>query len=147
MMSYYEAPNFAPRSLFLAGGITGCPDWQSEAVEKLRSYNVEFYNPRRKDFPIDNPDESEKQIYWERHHLEKADAILFWFPKETLCPITLFELGFWLGRKSKPIFVGYHKEYRRRMDVIIQCRLSGIQASDEFGNVLGKVREWAIYGF
>jgi hypothetical protein len=48
--------------------------------------------------------------------------VSFWFPKETLCPITLYELGK-QSASNKPIFVGVHPEYARRRDVEIQTQL------------------------
>jgi len=39
-----------------------------------------------------------------------------------LCPITLYELGTWL-MTDKPLFVGVHPAYARRLDVEIQTRL------------------------
>ena len=37
------------------------------------------YNPRRKDFPINDPIASEEQITWEFEHLKNSDIIIFWF--------------------------------------------------------------------
>ena len=108
--------------LFLAGGITGCPDWQADVVKLLENTDVILFNPRRKDFPIHDPLAAEAQIKWEHDHLRKANAILFWFPKETLCPIVLYELGAW-SMTAKPIFVGMHPYYQRRHDVEIQTKL------------------------
>jgi hypothetical protein len=79
-------------------------------------------NPRRRDWP-DDPVEIERQIAWEHRHLKSARAILFWFPSETLCPITLYELGAW-SQSSKPLFVGVHPGYQRRLDVVVQTRLA-----------------------
>ena len=55
-MEYIEAPNKVKHrptksSIFLAGGITGCPDWQKHVVTTLRDLPVRIYNPRRSDFP------------------------------------------------------------------------------------------------
>ena len=124
-MIYIEAPNNYEgneRSLFLAGGITECPDWQSELVEILKNENITLLNPRRRNFP-NTPDASEKQIIWEHEHLRKATAISFWFPKETLCPITLYELGTW-SMTDKPLFIGVNPDYQRRRDVEIQTKLA-----------------------
>jgi hypothetical protein len=128
---YIEAPaEYEPGSLpgvFLAGGITGCPDWQREMVALLRDLPVAILNPRRANFPIADPTAASAQIEWEFRHLRKADAILFWFPCETLCPISLYELGAWSrdrsGQKSKPLFIGVHPQYQRRADVEIQTNL------------------------
>ncbi len=113
------------RGIFLAGGITGCPDWQSTIICNVRDYTQPtLLNPRRANFPIDDPNAAASQIRWERLHLDHADAIVFWFPKETLCPIVLFELGAALyGREDTPLFIGTDPEYQRRQDVIIQTSL------------------------
>ena len=125
-MFYIESPNIFKsldsKSIFLAGGITDCPDWQSKMVEFLKGTNYILLNPRRENFPIDNPDASLKQITWEHHALRYADLILFWFPKETLCPIVLYELGAWT-MTHKPLCVGVDSGYKRRQDVEIQTQL------------------------
>lgn len=109
-------------TLFLAGGITGCPGWQYDIIEMLQDTYLTLINPRRKDFPIDDPAAAEVQITWEYIHLKLADEILFWFPCETLCPITLFELGKWVA-SDKKIYVGVHPDYKRKQDVEIQTEL------------------------
>lgn len=125
-MRYMEAPvnyNDCPgSSIFLAGGITGCPDWQQEIVHLFTATDFTLLNPRRKNFPIGDPKAAFEQIKWEHHALRDADAILFWFPHETICPIVLYELGAW-SMTDKPIFVGVHPEYKRRQDVEIQSQL------------------------
>jgi nucleoside 2-deoxyribosyltransferase-like protein len=128
IMKYIEAPqNYrkgpSETALFLAGGITDCPDWQREVVYSLGHIALTLYNPRRAHFPIDEPDVAEGQIKWEHYMLRDADAILFWFPCETLNPIVLYELGAW-SMTSKPIFVGVHPDYQRRQDVEIQTGLA-----------------------
>lgn len=111
------------KSVFLAGGITGCPDWQQDMRRLLRDADLILLNPRRANFPIGDPDAAQEQIAWEHNHLREASAILFWFPCETLCPIVLYELGAW-SMANKPIFVGVHPDYSRRRDVEIQTRLA-----------------------
>ena len=91
-------------------------------------------NPRRKYFDVKNKNASAEQIKWEFGMLWKADIIPFWFPKETLCPITLYELGSHLSRlnmndiAAMPIHVpkigiGTEKGYARADDVWLQSRL------------------------
>lgn len=109
-------------SIFLAGGITDCPDWQKEIATLLKDEDVILLNPRRKDFPMDDPTASYKQIKWEYEQLRKATAIIFWFAKETMCPIVLFELGTWVV-SGKDILIGMDKEYERKQDVQIQTVL------------------------
>lgn len=112
--------------LFLGGGISNCPDWQTEAVNYLSKYNdnLVIANPRRDLFDMKDPAASKIQIEWEFRLLRMADWVLFWFPCETLCPITLFELGSAMERNQK-VFVGCHPDYQRLLDVQHQVRLRG----------------------
>lgn len=112
--------------LFLAGGISNCPDWQREVLQQFKNFQITIVNPRRSSFDTSNPKESEVQIEWEHRWLRKATEIMFWFPKETLCPITLFEYGGALERFQK-LFVGCHREYQRSEDLVIQTRLSKLK--------------------
>jgi hypothetical protein len=124
-MQYIEAPNNVGTSLkklFLAGSITGAPDWQKEIIDKIKNLDIAIYNPRRANFPIDNPDAALEQITWERKYLNKADLISFWFSKETMAPIVLYELGAH-SKTSKPIIIGMDPDYKRRQDVEIQTKL------------------------
>lgn len=128
--NYIEAPEYwlpspKERTLFLAGGITDCPDWQQEAREKIHSRltKMVIFNPRRAEFPMDNPHAARQQIGWEFHHLNLADKILFWFPKGPVQPIALYELGRW-AHSNKKIYVGVDDEYPRRQDVHIQMELA-----------------------
>lgn len=110
-------------SVFLAGGITGCPDWQQDVRLTLADTSLVLLNPRREDFPIHDPNAAREQITWEHEHLRSANAILFWFPCETICPIVLYELGAW-SMSRKQLFVGVHPDYQRRQDVEIQTQLA-----------------------
>ncbi len=124
-MKYVEAPSDVlglGTSVFLAGGISNCPDWQKEFVDKIRDTELVVYNPRRANFPMGNKEEGLRQIKWEAEYLDKASCIIFWFPKETVCPIVLFELGSW-SMTDKPIFVGIHPDYSRRFDVETQLEI------------------------
>ena len=124
-MQYIESPNLEPfdnPSVFLAGGITDCPDWQSDVVKMLEKDTITIVNPRRKDFPIGDPKAAPYQIYWEYLMLREVDLISFWFPKETICPIVLYELGAW-SMSDKQIIVGIDHGYVRRQDVEIQTKL------------------------
>ena len=126
-MRYIECPSLESidpneKSLFLAGGISNCPNWQLEVVNMLKDSDWTIINPRRANFDVGNNQLLEPQIEWEHQRLRQARAILFWFPAQTLCPITLNELGAW-SMMNKPLFVGTHPEYQRKYDVEIQTRL------------------------
>ena len=152
---YIEAPNCIPSrespndpdfpSVFLAGGITNCPDWQSVIKTELK--NIIMFNPRREDFPMDDPNVALEQIKWEHDYLRVANSILFWFPCETLCPIVLYELGAW-SITDKPIFVGVHPDYARRQDVEIQTRLvrPDVMIAYSLQELADKVNNWVMSG-
>lgn len=147
-MKYVECPDRSvlqgrvpvANTLFLAGGITGCPDWQSEVAAMLADTDLTLVNPRRKNFPIDDPNAAYDQIKWEHDHLGQVDAILFWFCKDTVQPIVLFELGKYgfmnrFGYVGEPrfkaersVFVGVEEGYPREVDVLTQIRLDYPQA-------------------
>ncbi len=125
-MEYIECPEEYTgneTSLFLAGWITGCSDWQKEMTSSLKDTSLTLINPRRANFNVRNPDMEYEQITWEHRHLERASMISFWFPPETLCPITLFELGKYARDLNKIIFIWRDPEYKRKRDIDIQIGL------------------------
>lgn len=124
--SLYEEGNV----VFLAGGITGVGDWQGPAARRLlvENKNVCVYNPRRESFDLADPTQSEIQITWEYNRLANSRKVLFWFPKGSLCPITLFEYGreltqFMENHSMKTVYVGCDPEYPRVFDVKFQTKL------------------------
>jgi len=106
--------------------------------------DITIINPRRKYFPTDNPNIESEQITWEYYHLLRASAVSFWFPPETLCPITLYELGKQSANK-KPIFIGVDPKYARKTDVEIQTRLARpeIKIVYSLEDLAGQIKEWA----
>ncbi len=145
-MKYIEAPHEYQgneRSVFLAGGITECADWQRDLTALLRGEEIVLLNPRRCNFPMHDPNAAKEQIEWEYRHFKKADAVSFWFPKETLCPITLYELGVQMI-KHKPLFIGVHPEYERRVDVEIQTKLERpeIKIVYDLNSLSEKIKVW-----
>jgi hypothetical protein len=143
-MNYVEAPNDyagqAP-SLYLGGGISDCENWQQRMVELLETTDLVLINPRRKDFPIHDPSAAREQIEWEFRHLRRATIKLFWFPPQTLCPITLFELGSWSATEA-PLVVGAHPDYQRREDVLIQMEYARpeVQVVDRLEDLADQVQ-------
>jgi hypothetical protein len=142
-MVYVEAPSSEVKrgypSIFLAGGITGCSDWQAEATSMLgelvavkQSANqfLNVLNPRRANFPINDPNAALAQIQWEFKMLRQANVILFWFDADQIQPIVLFELGSHSMRLKQNrysffdgIVIGIHRDYPRKQDVEIQMSL------------------------
>lgn len=128
--------------VFLAGGITKCPDWQSEVIKNLgnsfinkfdRNDHLIVFNPRRKDFDITDPDASIKQIEWEFNALENCDIFsMFFCESESVQPICMYELGRNIARIQMRfpknwddrLVITTEKDYSRRNDVEVQCRLA-----------------------
>lgn len=132
MTRYVEAPAVHrpgpgdPPSVFLAGGITHCPQWQPDAAAALADFVV--LNPRRTDFDLSDPSQTDVQIAWEHRHLLLADVTLFWFPAceaaLTVQPITLYELGAAAATLGRRLAVGADPDYPRRADVVAQLALA-----------------------
>ncbi|MGN6250392.1 MAG: nucleoside 2-deoxyribosyltransferase domain-containing protein, partial [Marmoricola sp.] len=140
-LTEYDGPG---PSVFLAGGISGTFDWQADVVARLADLPLVILNPRRRDFPMDDPAAAPAQIEWEFRHLRRATAVLFWFPPETLCPIALYELGGRALAREQPLFVGTHPDYQRRLDVEVQLRLArpGVVVASDLAALARQVREW-----
>lgn len=112
-------------SVFLAGGITNCPDWQSKLIELLKDTpDLVMFNPRRKNFPIKDPNAAEEQISWEYDNLKEVDNLIFWFSRGSLNPIVLYELGIHLNSSNRPGIIGLDPKYERNQDVEIQTKLA-----------------------
>jgi hypothetical protein len=157
---YIEAPNIEQikhnASLFLGGGITNCSDWQKEVIAALKDKEMTIVNPRRENFDVTDPSASAAQIDWEYDYLRECNQVMFWFSSETVCPITLFELGatlerwhyeqWLLGQSNDPvppqtIFIGCHPEYKRILDVTHQARRKGFGVIVGLENLIKAVKE------
>jgi hypothetical protein len=140
-LAEYDGPG---PSLFLAGGISGTFDWQADVAARLADLPLVLLNPRRKNFPINDPNAAPTQIEWEFRHLRRSTAVLFWFPPETLCPIALYELGGRALVREQPLFVGTHPDFQRRLDVEVQLRLARPEVAvvSDTTALAGQVRDW-----
>lgn len=151
MKNYYEAPNKAnlakyDHCIFLAGGITDCPDWQAPVRARLNEElpPLIVFNPRREHFDVSKKDkESVKQIVWEHTYLARANIVMFWFPKESICPITLLELGKFLMKPDTQLYVGTDPAYSRRLDVEVQTKLErpNVKVWDNLENMITQIIE------
>lgn len=128
-MKYIQCPEvYKPKptdySVFLAGGITGCDDWQKWVVEELKTLkllkNLVIINPRRENW--NSSIKNEEQITWEFEHIRKCNVVCFYFTPPTLNPITLLEYGKLLV-SNKDLIVHVHPDYARKDDVCIQTKL------------------------
>jgi hypothetical protein len=135
-LRYVEAPDEpegGDLTLFLAGGISGTPDWQKDAVALLAAEPITVLNPRRAEFGINDDQAHAAQVAWEHRHLHeprsRATAVLMWFPAcppQITQPIAWYELGRLIERGT-PIAIGADPGYPRRRDVIVQMRLAAPQ--------------------
>jgi len=74
----YSIENSHNVKLFLAGGISNCPNWQEVMIEKLKNFpNLTIYNPRRENYPSNDRKAVEEQITWEFKHLFEANIIIY----------------------------------------------------------------------
>ena len=139
----YDARRFDRPSLFLAGGISNCKDWQRELCDLLVDDSVVVMNPRRAHFPMDDPSQSQVQIEWEYQGMRDVDAISFWFSPETINPIVLYELGAH-SMTDKKLFIGVHPDYVRRSDVEIQTGLvrPDVEIVYDLETLAGQVKDW-----
>jgi len=121
----YSIENSNNVHMFLAGGITNCPDWQKEVLEKLKIIDhLTIYSPRRANFPIGDPNAAEEQITWEYEHLMTADILFFWYSRGSLNPIVMLEYGKYALATERPVIIGVDPEYERKQDVEIQTKLA-----------------------
>lgn len=125
-----EKPIFI--SLFLAGGITNCRDWQNDVIKELVYDDVSIFNPRQEHFDISNKSASYEQIAWEYERLEQMDIFSMYFcNSDSDQPICMYELGRNIVRMQnrfpvdwqERIIIDVEDGYRRKSDVIIQMKL------------------------
>jgi hypothetical protein len=146
-MRYVEAPAEYygdEMSVFLAGGITDCENWQQAIVAELSGTCLTVINPRRRLYPSGDPSTEEEQVAWEFRHLRHATAVLFWFLPPTLNPIALYELGMLAGTR-RPLFVGVDVNYPRGRDIQLQLKFArpDVRIQSSLSRLGDSVREWS----
>lgn len=133
---------------FLAGGITKCPDWQAEVIKEImrldeedranndtiaKDYTLVLFNPRRENFPINDPTAARNQIQWEFDALETTDIFSMYFcESESDQPICMYELGRNMSEISalheeeitRYMCLSVENGYSRKQDVEIQTELA-----------------------
>lgn len=120
------------KSVFLAGGITNCKEWQKDVIVELEDCDISIFNPRQEHFDITDKNASFKQILWEFERLEKMDIFSMYFCNDNSDqPICMYELGRNIARMQnrfpndweKRIIISVEEGYKRAADVIIQTEL------------------------
>lgn len=125
-------------------------DWQTHMKELIHKQcpGLVPLNPRRANFDVTQSNVHHEQIKWEFGALRKSSVIIFWFPKETLCPITLFELGTWSvlhKTHGSDIIVGTDPEYARAADVKTQLSLlteTDFPVSQSLEELANALQQW-----
>ena len=119
-------------SVFLAGGITNCENWQKEIIKELEFEDITIFNPRQKNFDINDKSASVKQITWEFERLEQMDIFSMYFCNSSSDqPICMYELGRNIIRMQNRfpnnwqdrIIISIESGYKRSQDVIVQTAL------------------------
>lgn len=127
----YEYAEGDPLAVFLAGGISDCPDWQAIASNVVLDAGLIVLNPRRANYQLGDTSTAAEQVGWEYRHLNELPRLLtlFWFPTTdpavTVQPIALFELGRATASPQRPghhLIVGADPAYPRRADLELQLR-------------------------
>lgn len=126
--------------MFLAGGVSDTGNWQADFLLRVEGCDLTVLNPRRKKFPLGDIEEERRQIDWEWRYLQRATLVAFWFPRPTLCPISLLELGACCSA-GVPLVVGCDPAYARRFDLEVQLglRRPEVELLDSIGAVAATV--------
>ena len=145
-MKVYTAPEIYQHEylqfrVFLAGGITNCPDWQKMVIDELSKYDdtdlLVIFNPRRDSFDATDKSASRKQIEWEFEHQGRSDFNTMFFcdgPSDQ--PICMYELGKFIEEmdlysmyiNSNDLLITCMSGYKRLEDVLIQTEIATYDA-------------------
>ncbi len=127
-------------TIFLSGSIEQdkADRWQDRFVNAFEKFKTDviLLNPRRDNWDAtitqskDDP-KFKEQVMWELKGLTTADFVVFYFDPNTMSPITLLELGLYLGRSESEdyadkMFVCCPKGYWRRGNIEVVCEAGGI---------------------
>lgn len=140
--------------VFLAGGITDCPNWQDKVIDKLTKVkDGVLFNPRQERFPIKDTIAVKQQINWEYNALMSCHIFTMWFCSGTFGykkpdqPICMYELGRYLSRyqlgRVNRIVIGCEHGYTRQQDVLAQVGLvdSNLHVFRDFSGYVAAIKE------
>lgn len=141
----FEQPSMSGErhpTVFLAGGIVGCPDWQNQVMQGLSDLRILFFNPRHdkdgKDIHFNS-----KVDQWVENWIIRTGLVAFWFCKETTQHKWIFQLGR-MSDKVKPIIVGLHPDYKFAQDIQNLFILSRVRARLVYNieDLIDKIRQF-----
>lgn len=128
----YYVPTRDEITVFLAGGITNCENWQKEVIDYLMSLPEEktdrlvIFNPRRDKWPKNSDtEEIRRQINWEADYIRSADIFTMYFTntEKSDQPICFYELGKYANRNND--IISYQEGFKRALDVEFQMSTNG----------------------
>lgn len=143
--------------VFLAGSIDmgAATDWQSKLIAHAgcsfdENDNITFYNPRRTggfsgEQTLED-DDFAAQVNWEIDRIDRANIVVFYITAESWAPITLWELGYFLGKQEalkdiadcnqrQRIVIGVEQGFWRRGNIEVMCDRLGILLVDNLIDV------------
>jgi len=131
--------------IFLAGSIEmgKAEDWQERVTQVLSGHQGTLLNPRRDDWDsswvqsIDNANFRE-QVEWELSGLEQADKVILYLSPGTKSPISLLELGLFIG---KDLYVCCPDGFWRKGNVEIVCGRYGRKLYENLGELLNDLSD------
>lgn len=140
-------------SLFLGGSIDmgSAPLWQKKLAEDLADYDdLVILDPRRDDWDSSWSQDPTpgtqfyEQVDWELNRQDEADLIVYYFAADSKAPITLLELGLFLGSN---ILVCCPPSFYRYGNVKMVCRRYGIDMVESYDAMVSKLRETLDWEF
>ena len=151
-MKLYTAPEPFPTddgklSIFLAGSIENgtADDWQTLLIEKLEPYDINIFNPRRKNWDAevkqskDDPVLNE-QVNWELDALDTAMLIVMYLDPNTKSAISLLELGLFAERPK--MIVCCPEGFWCKGNVDIVCERNKIPYTNDFDKFIDGIVEF-----
>ena len=111
-----------------------------EALSVLKDSNITVFNPRRDDWDSSwvqeqsNP-QFNHQVNWELNRLDTCDIVFMYFSPETKSPISLLELGRYIGIKE--MIVCCPKGFWRKGNVDILCTRTGTPVFEDLDSAIG----------
>jgi hypothetical protein len=114
-----EAP-----AAFLAGSAVF--PWREAVKKNISPEEAVLFDPMNDQLAEENP---MKRVQWEVDHMDYADIVVVWLPKEdqtkphTFSLTSLFEMGRFVQMKDKPLVVGIAPEYIRRDELVTQLKV------------------------
>lgn len=108
-------------SVFLGGGAGG-RDWRRTLIGLISDTTWVLLDPLTPPDFGDDGDALRRRTEWEFEHLGRATVKLFWFPADTPCMLSLFELGAW-AKEDVPLVLGIEPGYQKRDELLLQMQL------------------------